>query len=335
MLNVSILDYVLNPPGVSAHQALTEVVESAQLAERLGYNRVWFSEHHNATGMACAAPELIIGRVAAVTSRIRVGAGGIMLPNHAPLKVAELFNTLEAMFPGRIDLGLGRAPGTDGVTAMALRGSREAVANVDFAALAADLFGFLDSDLPADHRFARVAATPEVPHPSQVWMLGSSDHGASYAAEHGLPFSFAQQINPDYVVPLLRRYRDSFQPSRRLHAPYGSFSVIAFASEDADLAEDFAAFWSLTMTKLRSGETTPTSLTEAREFRTTSRYRAIRRSMADRMFVGEPGEVAGGIRAVATQAHADEVVIATPMPDSAARRRSLELLASEFGLNSE
>ncbi|GAA3725085.1 LLM class flavin-dependent oxidoreductase [Salinactinospora qingdaonensis] len=332
MVKASVLDYVLSPPELSAHEALNEVVDSAVLVEQLGYERLWFSEHHNSAGLACSAPELVIGRVAAATRHIRVGAGGIMLPNHAPLKVAEVFNTLEAMFPHRIDLGLGRAPGTDGTTALALRGSREAVAKVDFADMAQELFAFLSNGFPAGHPFCEVTAAPQLVTPPHVWMLGSSDYGATYAAAHGLPFSFAQQINPDYTVPMLRRYRDHFRPSSRRSTPYSSFSVIAFATEDAEEAEDFAAFWALQMSKVRSNGRTPTSMAQAREFRSDSHYQLTRRSMADRMFVGQPAEVAQRVRAVAEQAHADEVVIATPMPVADARRRSFELLAVEFGL---
>ncbi|MFC4561299.1 MsnO8 family LLM class oxidoreductase [Nocardiopsis mangrovi] len=332
MVQLSVLDHVLMPPGVGAHEALNEAVESAVLAESLGYERIWFSEHHNAAGLACTAPELIIARAAAATGAIRVGAGGIMLPNHAPLKVAELFNTLEAMYPGRIDLGLGRAPGTDGRTATALRGSREAVVDVDFAAMAADLFGFLDGDLPDDHPFARVRADPAVPAPPRVWMLGSSEHGSAYAAAHGLPFCFAHQIDPDYAVPLLRRYRDAFRPSARAAAPYSSVSVIAFAAEDPEPAEDFTAFWSLHTARARSGERVATSLGQAREFRSGPGYAATARAAADRIVAGTPEQVGRRLRALAEQAHADEVLVATPMPDGAARRRSFELLAAEFGL---
>ncbi|GLU47907.1 LLM class flavin-dependent oxidoreductase [Nocardiopsis ansamitocini] len=332
MLKASVLDYVLSPPGVSAHEALTEAVRSAVLVEQLGYERLWFSEHHNSAGLACSAPELIIARVAAETSRLRVGAGGIMLPNHAPLKVAELFHTLEALYPGRIDLGLGRAPGTDGATAMALRGSRRAVVQVDFDSLAEELFGFLDNSFPLGHPLADIVASPAVPAPPQVWMLGSSDYGATYAAAHGLPFSFAQQINPDAAVAMLRRYRDTFRPSERAATPYSSFSVVAFASDDDEESEDFAAYWALTMTKLRSNVRTPTSLDEARAFRTGERYASIRAAMADRLFTGTPDEVGARVRAVAEQARADEVVLAVPMPDPLLRHKALRLLATEFAL---
>ena len=169
------------------------------------------------SSLACSVPELLIARIAAETSTMRVGAGGIMLPNHAPLRVAEEFRTLEAMFPGRIDLGLGRAPGTDGTTAWALRRSREAVVNDEFVTLAAQLFAFLDAGgaYPEDHPFASVMAAPRVPSPPQIWMLGSSGYGGAFAAVNGLPTAFAHHINPAPAVASLRSYRREFQPSER------------------------------------------------------------------------------------------------------------------------
>ncbi|PRX96277.1 luciferase family oxidoreductase group 1 [Allonocardiopsis opalescens] len=326
------LDYVITPPEVTATQALAEVVEVARTVERLGYKRIWFSEHHNSIGLACTAPELVIGRVAAATSTLRVGAGGIMLPNHAPLKVAEMFQTLEAMFPGRIDLGLGRAPGTDGVTALALRRSREAVLGDDFAALADELFAFFTGGFPDDHPFASITVAPQVPELPQLWMLGSSDYGARYAAEHGLPYAFAQQINPDAATAMLTLYRRDFTPSRFAERPRSSFSVIAFASDDAAEAEDFAAYWTLTMSKMRSNRRTPTSMADAREFQGAPGYAAAREAMGPRLFTGTPSQIGNRLRRLAEAGAADEVMIATPHPELAARERSFELLAKEFGL---
>ncbi|WP_067970245.1 MsnO8 family LLM class oxidoreductase [Nocardiopsis trehalosi] len=330
MVRLSVLDHVLAPPGTTAGEALAATADAARLAERLGYTRVWFSEHHNAPGLAGTAPEVVTAHVAAATERIRVGAGGVMLPNHAPLKVAEVFRTLEALHPGRIDLGLGRAPGTDNRTAAALRGTR--APDPDFAGLAADLLGLLGDGLPDGHPHAGITAAPEVPGSPEVWVLGSSDRGAAYAAAHGLPFAFAHQIDPDRAVPVLRRYRDTFRPSARAAAPLSAFSAVAFASEDPGEVADFVAFWALYGAVLRSGAGAAPTGEDVRAFRAGPRFDAARRALADRVVAGAPDEVARRLRAIAAMAYADEVVVATPEPDPARRRRSLELLAAGFGI---
>lgn len=326
------LDYVSVGPGSNATDAIARTVELSQTVEALGYRRHWFSEHHNTRTLACTAPELIIARVGAATSTIRVGAGGIMLPNHSPLKVAELFHTLEAMFPGRIDLGLGRAPGTDGVTALALRRSRDAVMGDDFAELAGELFVYLGLGyaFPADHPFATIVAAPEVPAPPQVWMLGSSDYGGRFAAAHGLRTAFAAQINPDPAVEVLRRYRDEFEPSALLPEPYSMVSVNAFASERPAEVRDFEAYYTLTMVKLRRNERTPTSLDDARAFAASADYDHARWVMGDRMIAGPPDQVARELSRLAAASAADELMIVTPSPDHEARLRSYDLLAQAF-----
>ncbi|MFI5956812.1 LLM class flavin-dependent oxidoreductase [Cryptosporangium sp. NPDC051539] len=324
---VSVLDFVGIPYGGTAHDAIEASVSLAQTVERLGYRRIWFSEHHNSPTLACTAPELLIARIGAATSTLRVGAGGIMLPNHAPLKVAEMFRTLEAMFPGRIDLGLGRAPGTDGLTALALRGSEEKVMGNDFPQLMGELLAFLTDGFPADHPFARVQATPVVPSLPDLWVLGSSDYGARFAAVNGLAASFAHQINPEIAGPVLRAYRRDFRPSEFLAEPRSSVSTIAFATTDPADADEFAAFWTLNMAKLRSGRPSPTSPEEVKEFAASPSFPAAREAMADRLTVGAPDVVARGLQALVDATEADELIIATPAPDYAARLRSYELLA--------
>ncbi|GAA0266759.1 LLM class flavin-dependent oxidoreductase [Cryptosporangium japonicum] len=327
MAPVSVLDFVGIQYGGTATDAIDASVQLARDVERLGYQRIWFSEHHNSPTLACTAPELLIARVGAATSTLRVGSGGIMLPNHAPLKVAETFRTLEAMYPGRVDLGLGRAPGTDGLTALALRGSEDKVMGNDFPQLMGELLAFLTDGFPDDHPFRRVQATPVVPGIPSLWVLGSSDYGARFAAVNGLAASFAHQINPELAGPVLRAYRRDFRPSSFLDAPRSSVSTIAFASEDTREIEEFAAYWTLNMAKLRSGRPGPISPDELREFAASSSYPAAREGMGDRLNVGTPDLVADRLRALLEETEADELILATPAPSFEARTRSYELLA--------
>ncbi|WP_143174968.1 LLM class flavin-dependent oxidoreductase [Cryptosporangium aurantiacum] len=331
-LAVSVLDFVGIPYGGTATEAIDGSVELARTVERLGYRRIWFSEHHNSPTLACTAPELLIARVGAATSTLRVGAGGIMLPNHAPLKVAETFRTLEAMFPGRVDLGLGRAPGTDGLTALALRGSEQKVMGNEFPQLTGELLAFLTDTFPDDHPFRSVQATPAVPGMPELWILGSSDYGARFAAVNGLAASFAHQINPELAGPVLRAYRRDFRPSEFLDAPRSSVSTIAFASEDAAEVAEFEAYWTLNMAKLRSGRLGPISPEELKEFAASSGYPAAREQMAGRLNAGSPEVVATRLRALVEDTEADELIVATPTPSYAQRTRSYELLAAELGV---
>jgi luciferase family oxidoreductase group 1 len=331
---VSVLDYVSITEGDTAHDAIEHSVAVARTVEELGYKRLWFSEHHNTRGLACTAPELIIARVGAATTTLRLGAGGIMLPNHAPLKVAEMFHTLEAMYPDRIDLGLGRAPGTDGITAYALRRSRQAVMADDFAQLAGELFAFLQLGLtfPDDHQFSSIVVAPPVPHPPEVWMLGSSEYGGRFAAVNGLRTAFAHQINPEPAIDVLRAYRRDFEPSERLAEPYSMISVNAFASESHAEVEDFVAYWTLTMTKLRRNEKTRTTLAEARDFARSAEYEVVRSRTGMRLVAGAPDEVARELSRLAADGEVDELMVVTPAPDHDARLRSFELIARQLGV---
>lgn len=327
---VSVLDFVGIPYGGTATEAIEASVELAQTVERLGYRRIWFAEHHNSPTLACTAPELLIARIGAATSTLRVGAGGIMLPNHAPLKVAETFRTLEAMFPGRVDLGLGRAPGTDGMTALALRGSKEAVTGNDFPRLTGELLAFLTDGFPGDHPFRNVKATPAGPGLPALWILGSSDYGSRLAAVNGLAASFAHQINPELAGPALRAYRRDFTPSEYLAAAHSSVSTIGFASEDEAEIADFEAHWTLTMAKLRSGRLTPSSPAEIAEFVASPSYPSYRQQMSARLTAGTPDVVAKRLRALVEETEADELMVVTPSPSFGARLRSYELLATEL-----
>ncbi|MFL5666064.1 MAG: LLM class flavin-dependent oxidoreductase, partial [Ktedonobacteraceae bacterium] len=215
---LSVLDLSPVDSGSSSGQALQNTIKLAQLADRLGYTRYWLAEHHNTSMLASSTPEIMIGHVAQATKRIRVGSGGVMLPNHSPLKVAETFRVLEALHPGRIDLGIGRAPGTDPRTALALRRSREALGADDFPEQLAELLAFSGEGegFPDSHPFRSVQAIPTDVHLPPIWLLGSSDYSAQAAATLGVGFAFAHHINPNFAVPAIEIYRAIFEPSEWL-----------------------------------------------------------------------------------------------------------------------
>lgn len=329
---LSLLDFVDIPAGVPAHEAAGRTVRTAQAADRLGYSRFWISEHHSFVGLGSSSPEILIAHIAAATEGIRVGAAGIMLPNHSPLKVAEWFKTLEMLHPGRIDLGLGRAPGTDQLTAFALRRSREALTADDFPQQAAELIAFLTDTWPEGHPFAAVRATPVVPTQPELLMLGSSGWGATFAAANGMTTVFAHHMSPEIAVAALRAYRTNFVPSELGGRPRVIISALALASEDPETAEDFKAGWALGMRRIRSGETTRPTIEETRDFRRSEDYARLAPGLDGRVFAGPPSEVAKGLTALADEAGADEITLVCPTPDHAAKLRSLELLAAEFAL---
>jgi luciferase family oxidoreductase group 1 len=275
----------------------------------------------------------MIGHVAQVTSRLRVGSGGVMLPNHAPLKVAETFRVLSALHPGRIDLGLGRAPGTDTLTALALRRSREALTADDFPEQLAELVAFLDDDFPADHPFRRIRAIPEgVPAPP-IWLLGSSGYSAQLAAAVGLGFAFAHHIHPEPAVDALRLYRARFRPSARNAAPQALVATAVVCAETAERADELARSFDLAWLRIRQGARAPyPSLAEATDYPYTAEEREFVRGNRARLFVGSPETVRAGLSRLAARAGVDEVMVLTMIHDHAARRRSYELLAEAFGL---
>lgn len=331
-LPLSLLDFVDIPSGVPAPAAVERTVRTAQAADHLGYQRFWISEHHSFVGLGSSSPEILIAHIAGATGGIRVGAAGIMLPNHSPLKVAEWFKTLEMLHPGRIDLGLGRAPGTDQLTAFALRRSREALTADDFPQQAAELIAFLTDRWPEGHPFAAVRATPVVDTQPELLMLGSSGWGSAFAAANGMTTVFAHHMSPELAVAALRAYRENFVPSELGSEPRVIVSALALASDDPDTAEDFRAGWALGMQRIRSGETTRPTIEEIQDFRRSDAYARLAPGLQGRVFAGTAAEVATGLRSLAAEAGADEVTLVCPTPDHAAKVRSLELLASEFAL---
>lgn len=330
---LSVLDVSPVPSGASSADALRNTLNLAQLADELGYTRYWLAEHHNTPLIASSVPEVMIGHVAAVTKRIRVGSGGVMLPNHAPLKVAEAFRVLEALHPGRVDLGLGRAPGTDSLTALALRRSREALSADDFPAQMDELLAFLDGGFPANHPFQHVRAMPDDVSAPEIWLLGSSDFSAQLAGRLGLRFAFAHHISPLPAVGALRLYNALFRPLRGLAGPEAILAVSVLCAETDERAEELAKPLGLTLLRFRQGRIGRfPSPAEAADYPYTPEEREIIRANRVRSFIGSPDTVRDEILSVIEQTGARELMVTTMTHDHADRRRSYELLAETFGL---
>lgn len=335
MTAFSVLDLSPIRAGEDAPRALRETIAFAQHAEALGARRVWLAEHHNAGTLASSSPEILIGQVAAATQRIRVGAGGVMLPNHSPLRVAEQFRLLEALFPGRIDLGLGRAAGTDPRTARALRRGVESSSD-DFAGMFDELAAYLDDrSTPRGPRPTSIVAIPSGVGSPLPFLLGSSDYGATFAAARGLGFAFAHHMNPREAATELRRYRAAFLPSRSHGEPLAiaSVSVIAAAS-DAD-AEELAASGRLALVRMSQGQRDLPfpSVSEALAHAFDEEELAVIEGYRDASLIGGPDRVRAGLRALLEASGADELVVLTQVHDGDAKRASLalvaEILASE------
>jgi len=326
---LSILDQSPISEGKTAASALENTLDLARLADELGYARYWVAEHHATPALACAAPEILIAAIAARTARLRVGSGGVMLPHYSPLKVAETFSLLAGLHPERIDLGLGRAPGTDPMTMLALRRDRRQAAPDDFIEQLYELLALLEDRLPPDHPFARHARTlPGLPERPEPWLLGSSPESAVWAAELGLPYSFADFINPNGAA-IAADYRARFVDSERLGAPKLSVGVIAICAESDDEAEELAASSRMMLSLLKRGRLVPVPPVDKalRYLETRERSPGGRRAV-----IGSPRTVRAGLEAVAAEYGAEELLLLTITHDHAARRRSYELVADEFGL---
>ncbi|MFI0351185.1 LLM class flavin-dependent oxidoreductase [Actinomadura sp. 9N407] len=320
---LSLLDLALIAPGQSARESLAASVALAQAAERGGYRRVWYAEHHNMASIASSATSVVIGHVAAQTDTIRLGSGGIMLPNHSPLVIAEQFSTLETLFPGRIDLGLGRAPGTDQTTMLALR--RDPSSADSFPQDVLELRAYLEGK---SLRGVRV-----VPHADGVvplYILGSSLFGAQLAAQLGLPYAFASHFAPDALHRAVEVYRDTFKPSDQLAEPYVIAGVNVFAAEDHDDAVEQQAIAQRSRTRmmLSQGRSSPVDFTDAEidAFLVSPNGRNLA-AMAQYTAAGTPAEVRAYLEDFAASAQADELILAhhTMRPDD--RVRSVELTA--------
>ena len=331
---LSVLDLSPVSAGATAAAALYNSLDLAKLADRLGYTRYWVAEHHNLPAIASCAPEIMIGQIAALTRRIRVGSGGVMLPNHAPLMVAERFKVLEALYPGRIDLGLGRAPGTDPATSYALRRRQGISEDDDFLERFQELVLLESRAFPEGHPFHKVTAMPsDVPLPP-IWLLGSSDYSAQLAAQIGAGFAFAHHFATFDAVEAMRIYRDNFRPSGWRKQPYAILGTAVVCAETDAEAERLAATLDLNFVRRAKGEYRPlASPQEAAAYPYTPVDRERIKQGRTRLFVGSPAMVKEQLTALIEATRADEVMVTTMLHGHAARRRSYELLAEAFGLD--
>jgi luciferase family oxidoreductase group 1 len=329
-LRVGVLDQSPIPEGSTARDALRDTIELAQHADRLGYSRYWLAEHHNHPGLAGPAPEVLIPAVAAATERIRVGSGGVMLPHYSPLKVAEQFRVLEALHPGRIDLGIGRAPGSDPITAMALNAHQNPD---DFPNQAQDLIGWLEDRLDPRHPFARVRATPDPGSSPEVWLLGSSDYSGAVAAVMGKPFSFAHFINPRNGPDAVAQYRHNFKDVGGHPAPRVNVCVIVVCADteaEVDRLAASVAMWRLQLEVGRPGPVPDPDRALRHPF--TDEQLARNQAMRRRHAIGTPEQVHAKLQELADLYDTDELMALTVTHDPAARRRSYELVAEVCGL---
>jgi luciferase family oxidoreductase group 1 len=333
MVPLSVLDLSFVVSGVPAAVSLHKTIDLARFADELGYRRYWLAEHHNLPSVASPAPEIMIGQVAATTKRLRVGSGGVMLPNHAPLMVAERFKMLEALFPGRIDLGIGRAPGTDPVTTFALRRHQQPETDDDFLQRLQELVLFETGGFPERHPFRTIAAMPTGVTLPPIWLLGSSDYSAQLSAAAGLGFAFAHHFASYDARIALLTYRERFKPSVWLAGPQAILAIAAICAETQEEAERLASSARLNSVRRAHGEYRPIpSPEEAASYDySPADLETIRRS-GSRLFVGTPAMLKERILAFVDETQADEVMITTAIHDHQARRRSYELLAEAFAL---
>ncbi|MGH2868732.1 MAG: LLM class flavin-dependent oxidoreductase [Solirubrobacteraceae bacterium] len=330
---LSVLDQSPIAEGSTGAQALHNTLDLAQLTDALGYHRYWVAEHHGGPMLAGPSPEVLIGPLAAATEGIRVGSGGVMLPHYSPLKVAESFTILAALYPGRIDLGLGRAAGTDQLTMFALQRDRRQAAPDDFPQQLAELLAYFEDDLPEDHPFRHLAKTlpgrPELPVP---WLLGSSQQSAIWAAELGLRYAFADFINPG-GGELARLYRERFAPARDLKSPRTAVAAWVLCAPSDEEALELAASSRMTFTLLRRGQLIAVPPPEkALAFLAREGHPPGGAPRGRRAIVGSPEKVRSELEALASDYGADEVIVVTITYDHGARRRSYELLADTMGL---
>ncbi|MCK9900244.1 alkanal monooxygenase [Parafrankia colletiae] len=324
-LPLSVLDVVPVFEGGGAAQALRDTVALAPLVEELGYHRYWVAEHHNTPSLATSTPAVLAGRLAAATSTLRVGSGGVLLPNHAPLVVAEQFGTLEALFPGRIDLGLGRAAGADSATARALRRAPDGDERF-FQGQVDELSGYF---APIDAR-SQVLAVPATDNQPELWLLGSSPASAGLAAALGLPYAFAHHINPHASAAALRHYRAAFRPSRHLDRPRALISVLATVADSDRAAAEAAAPYLLGKIWMRSigvFDAFPSPAT-ARAHGYSRAERAFLDDLAAPQLIGGVDTVRRRLAGLTAATGADELMALTVVPDQAERLRSFDLLAS-------
>ena len=331
---LSVLDLAPVAEGTTPADALAAAVGYARAAEALGYRRYWVAEHHGMPGIASSAPAVLLAHVAGATSTIRLGSGGVMLPNHAPLVVAEQFGMLEALHPGRIDLGLGRAPGTDQVTAHAIRRQRLDGPD-DFPSQLAELVGYFDGSIPADHPFSKIEATPARGYRPAIWLLGSSDFSATLAGRLGLPFSFAYHFAPAGLESALHAYRSAFDPSDDCPEPYVMLGVSTVCAESEERARWLAAPGGLAFLRLRQGRPGRYPRPEdAAAYQYTPTEREAIKAWTSSHVVGTPDAVVEGLHELVERTGVQELMISTMLASPGDRERSVTLLAEAARLTS-
>jgi luciferase family oxidoreductase group 1 len=333
-LPLSALDLVPLCSGGSSAESLRNAEELAKALDRFGYTRLWYAEHHNMPGIATTTPEILIAHMGPLTKQIRLGAGGVMLPNHSPLKVAESYKLLHALHPGRIDLGIGRAPGTDGLTALALRRSRSAIGADDFLEQFGELVSWDKSDFPDEHPFRAIRAMPDDSPLPPIYLLGSSDYSARVSAELGLPFAFAAHFSPDPPDAAMKLYRARFQASGPGSKPHAILALAVFCADTQVAAEKMASSMKLTFAQLRTGKPgRMPSPDEVASHAWTPAEKSVVEFVDRLQIVGTPEHCRARILEVAERTKADEVMIASHAWDPSARVRSYELLGKAFELS--
>jgi luciferase family oxidoreductase group 1 len=332
-LRLSVLDQSPVPAGSTPGDALQNSIALAGLVDQLGYTRFWMSEHHAMDTLACTAPEILLARIGAETKRIRIGSGGIMLPHYSAFKVAEVFRTLHALYPGRIDLGIGRAPGGGPIEALALKRDRGAKMQDDFPDQVQELLAWFDHTFPAGHPFASLRVAPEMPGCPDVWMLGSSMWSANAAAQLGLPYAFAHFFFGQGTRQAIETYQREFIPSTRRAEPEATAAVGVICADTHEEAEFLAASVRLLQRRIRMNDRRPVAppaeaLIELQQLGGPT----PEEGEWPRYFVGTPPSVRRQLETMATALHIDELIVNTITWDHAARLRSYELLAKEFEL---
>jgi luciferase family oxidoreductase group 1 len=334
-MRLSVLDQSPVSQGSTPADALQRTIELARLADRLGYDRYWIAEHHATATLASPAPEILIARIGAETRHLRIGSGGVMLPHYSPLKVAEQFRMLHALYPDRVDLGVGRAPGGSPLETFALRRERlDTPFPDDFPDQLGELLGFLHQQFAPRHPFSRIRVSPEMPGTPTVWLLGSSMWSAAAAAELGLPYAFAHFIAPEPTRAAIEHYRAHFVPSVYLPAPRALIALGAVCAETDAEAEHLASSVRLMGRRLRQGDLRPVPRIEEaeRELAAPSRFADADVGEWPRHLVGGPQTLREKLSAIAGALELEEVMLVTITHDHAARLRSYELLAGVFGL---
>ncbi len=334
MIKLSVLDQSPVSDGYTSADALQNTIELARLADKLGYERYWIAEHHAIVTLASPAPEILIARIGVETSGIRIGSGGVLLPHYSPLKVAETFRMLHAMYPGRIDLGIGRAPGGSGLEAFALRRERSnRPQNDDFEEQLMELLAFLHRGFPSDHPFARIKVSPDMPGAPEVWLLGSSSWSAAAAAKLGLPYAFAHFITPEETPAALEFYRSNFKSSRQLSQPRALIALGVICADTEAEAKRLFTSTRLHIRRIRlEGKRLPVPTPEqsiAELANSAVETDSVVRGRGDwpRYVVGAPGQVRGELERMATSLQVEELMIIAVLHDYAARQRSYQLIA--------